>query len=288
MQLSGQRDLRFEPKVTDFGLAKKIEANSELTGTGQILGTPSYMPPEQAAGESGPLSDVYSLGAVLYCLLVGAPPFRAANPVQTLQQVMQDEPVPPRRINSTVPRDLETICLKCLQKNPGRRYGSAQELAADLRRFRDGEPITARPVTSWERAWKWSRRHPATAALMSLAPVLLVAVVVLTVSYRYQGELEGLLYSRGVLGAYRAWEDNEIVNAQALLDNCSPRLRGWEWDYVQRLCRTGLDRAIERPYSTNRRLVVRQAPMARGVGAMHVWDAGSGRKIALLETHHLR
>ncbi|MBI3464652.1 MAG: serine/threonine protein kinase [Planctomycetes bacterium] len=283
MQLPGQQGQRFEPKVTDFGLAKKIEAESELTGTGQILGTPSYMPPEQAVGESGPLSDVYSLGAVLYCLLVGAPPFRAANPVQTLQQVLHDEPVPPRRINSTVPRDLETICLKCLQKTPGRRYGSAQELAADLKRFLDGEPITARPVTAWERAFKWARRRPTTAALLVVAPIMLMAFVGLIVTQRYQGQLKRVLYARRVLAAHQAWRDQEMEIAERLLEDCESNLRGWEWDYVHRLCRTGLDRVIERPSSTTRRMVLTQEPMTREVGVIHVWDTASGHKIAMIE-----
>ena len=159
------------PRVTDFGLAKTIQRDSGLTGSGQIMGTPSYMPPEQAGGprgEVGPAADVYSLGATLYALVAGRPPFQAATAMDTVIQVVSDEPVPPRRLNASIPPDLETICLKCLEKQPGRRYASAAALAADIRRYLSGEPIVARPVTRRERAVKWVRRKPAIAALLGL------------------------------------------------------------------------------------------------------------------------
>ena len=127
-------DAQGQPKVTDFGLAKKLQADSGLTHTGQVMGTPSYMPPEQAEGKNvGPAADVYALGAILYCLLTGRPPFQAATPMDTLMQVVGQDPVPVRQLNATVPRDLETICLKCLEKEPRRRYASARALAEDLR-----------------------------------------------------------------------------------------------------------------------------------------------------------
>jgi serine/threonine protein kinase len=171
------------PRVTDFGLAKRMSAESNLTIDGQIIGTPSYMPPEQAAGrvsEAGPLADVYSLGATLYCLLTGRPPFQAATPVETLRQVLETEPATPQQLNSDTPSDLETICLKCLRKDPHKRYGNAAELAADLGRYLRHEPIKARPVGKAERVLRWCRRYPTVAAL--LASVALALVLGTTVS----------------------------------------------------------------------------------------------------------
>jgi serine/threonine-protein kinase len=163
-----------QPKVTDFGLAKLL-AGSDLTLSGEMLGTPSYMAPEQAGGKRGPITaavDVYGLGTILYEALTGRPPFAAATIEATLALVRQDEPVTPRRLQPTVPRDLQTICLKCLQKEPGRRYPTALDLAHDLRRFRGGEPIRARPVGPGERVVAWCRRKPVVAGL--LAALLLV------------------------------------------------------------------------------------------------------------------
>jgi serine/threonine-protein kinase len=168
------------PKVADFGLAKLLDGDGHQTGTGSVLGTPSYMAPEQAQGrrrDIGPATDVYALGAVLYQLLTGRPPFRAETPMDTVMQVITEEPVPPARLNPKLPRDLESICLKCLQKEPHRRYASAEALAEDLRRFLEGRPIQARPVGRIERAAKWARRRPAAAALLTLTALLLLAAV---------------------------------------------------------------------------------------------------------------
>jgi WD40 repeat protein/tRNA A-37 threonylcarbamoyl transferase component Bud32 len=165
------------PKVTDFGLAKRLDEAGQ-TASGAVVGTPSYMAPEQAAGrtkEVGPAADVYALGAVLYECLAGRPPFRAATALETLRQVLAEEPVPVRRLQPGVPRGLETICHKCLHKEPRKRYASAEALAEDLRRFQAGEPIRARRVRSPERVLKWVRRRPLVAGL--LAAVLLVTVV---------------------------------------------------------------------------------------------------------------
>jgi WD40 repeat protein/tRNA A-37 threonylcarbamoyl transferase component Bud32 len=165
------------PKITDFGLAKRLANDTNQTKTGAVLGTPSYIAPEQAAGKKdiGPPADVYALGAILYELLTGRPPFRGETPMDTMLQVMSDEPVPPSRLQPKVPRDLETICLKCLEKNPAKRYANAEALAEDLRRFLNDEPIQARPISLAGRGMKWARRSPAVAAL-----VLVVALAVLT------------------------------------------------------------------------------------------------------------
>jgi formylglycine-generating enzyme required for sulfatase activity/tRNA A-37 threonylcarbamoyl transferase component Bud32 len=175
------------PKVTDFGLARRV-GQSGQTRTGAVMGTPSYMAPEQAAGkgkEAGPAADVYALGTILYELLTGRPPFRAATDVDTLMAVVCDEPLAVRRLQPRTPRDLETICQKCLFKDPQRRYASAAALAEDLRRFAAGEAILARPTGHIERAVKWVKRRPAVAALLATVAVVTTAGVAgITVEYR--------------------------------------------------------------------------------------------------------
>jgi tetratricopeptide (TPR) repeat protein len=172
------------PKITDFGLAKQLNVQDNLTQSEAILGTPCYMSPEQATGQTaavGPASDVYSLGAILYELLVGRPPFKADTPILTIRQVATLEPKPPRRLNPAVPADLETICLKCLSKEPANRYPGAAELFADLDRYLIGLPIHARHISRPERAWRWARRNPVQAGLAGaiVAAMLLLGVVVL-------------------------------------------------------------------------------------------------------------
>lgn len=166
------------PRVTDFGLAKLIDADVEATRTGAVFGTPSYMAPEQASGATsqiGPASDIYALGAVLYELLVGRPPFQGETSLEVLLQVQNDEPVAPSRLRPRTPKDLETICRKCLEKDPHRRYESAEQLAEDLHRFLDGTPIEARRIGRLERGWRWCRRRPLPAGLLlALSLALLV------------------------------------------------------------------------------------------------------------------
>ena len=179
-----------EPRVADFGLAKVLRDESSVTRTGEIMGSPSYMAPEQARGRSRDVdgrADVYALGAVLYEMLAGRPPFRAATSIETIRLAMEREPVSPRVLDPRLPRDLVTICLKCLEKDPARRYASARRLAEDLGRFLENKPIAARPVSRPERLWRWCRRKPLTAVL---AASLLLAAWLGWHAYRSSRQLE--------------------------------------------------------------------------------------------------
>jgi WD40 repeat protein len=203
------------PKVTDFGLAKRLDSTSARTQAGAILGTPSYMAPEQAGdGQTvGPPTDVYALGAILYELLTGRPPFKAATPVDTVLQVVSDDPVPPTRLNPITPRDLETIALKCLAKEAVKRYASAAALTEDLRRFQAGEPIAARPAGTIEKSVKWAKRRPAV-AMLSAAFVLAVAGGFAGVLYelRIANEARGRAETQEGLATQRA---EELAGQQA-------------------------------------------------------------------------
>ncbi len=194
------------PKITDFGLAKRLEnaSGSEkdaaaLTRTGEVLGTPSFMAPEQAAGlhsQIGPPTDVYALGAILYQLLVGRPPFEGDNPVHTMMRVMEEEPIAPQKIQPKVPRDLQTICLKCLEKMPSRRYPSAAALADELRAFLAGEPVRARPIGMRERVERWVRRRPLVAAGVGLG--VLISVGLLVGAFFYSAAVVAVLVALSV------------------------------------------------------------------------------------------
>jgi hypothetical protein len=254
-----------QPHVTDFGLAKRLEGDSGLTQSGAIVGTPEYMAPEQARGQKGltVAADVYALGAILYALLTGRPPFKGEHILETLRQAMDTEATPPRLHNPQVNRDLEVICLKCLEKDAGKRYGSAEALAQDLERWLAGEPIQARPVSTATRLVKWCRRRPAVAALAGV--LLLVTVGAFAVvmwlwqaeaSQRREAEsarngeaqqrghaetarddaTRSLYYSR-VAHAYAEWQRGRGNSAEDLLRQCPAEKIGWEWHFVKYLNR---------------------------------------------------
>lgn len=219
----------WSPRVTDFGLAKQVQGDDQLTASGQILGTPSYMPPEQAAGKTDAIdhrADIYSLGGILYALITGRPPFQAANQLDTLMQVLEKDPVPPRQLDPQLPRDIETIALKALEKDPKRRYQTAAEFAEDLARFLNGEPIKARSITSVERAWRWAKRKPVIAGLGALAASLLLIVSIGgPVAAVTQANLRGIAEQRkeqaveAKIAAQQAAEKETAAKQQAIAAN---------------------------------------------------------------------
>jgi hypothetical protein len=245
------------PKIADFGLAKRLESDTHQTGTGTLIGTPSYMAPEQADGRTGAAqaaTDIYGLGAILYESLTGRPPFHGTSALDTLEQVRSVEPVPPSRLQPHVPRDLETICLKCLHKEPRRRYATAEALADDLKRFQAGESIHARASGPFERAVKWARRRPAvTALLAALLAVVLAAFTAVTLLWRHAADAlddteqaridllaqqrltEAALYDKLLLLARREWEALRFDQAKKYLLECSPERRDSEWHYLHRV-----------------------------------------------------
>lgn len=193
-------DINGEPRVTDFGLAKQVDTDSELTASGQVLGTPSYMPPEQAAGklsDIGPASDIYSLGAILYACLTGRPPFQGASPTDVILQVLNDTPPAPRTLNRKVDRDLNTIVMKCLDKPIGARYENAAHLRVDLDNYLRGWPIQARPIGRIARTWRWSKRHKAVSVLLAALMISLFypLIVGLTEVWANRGVIQQLLRS---------------------------------------------------------------------------------------------
>jgi len=238
-----------QPRVTDFGLAKRLDGESSLSVTGQVLGSPHFMPPEQAGagGKVGRASDVFGLGGILYFLLAARAPFQGETMEATIEQVLHVEPVSLHVLNATVPLDLETICLKCLEKEPGRRYQTAEEVVEELERFLSGEPILARPISRVGQAWRWCRRKPTIAALATATILLLLAVAIGSpiALYRIQEsarEARRLLYAADMNLAQQALKLNNLGKARRLLDRHRPHLgqedlRGWEWRYLWQLSR---------------------------------------------------
>lgn len=292
-------DASSRPRVTDFGLARRIGEDSTLTRTGQILGTPSFMAPEALDGSdgSGVAGDIYSLGAILYDLLAHRPPFVGATIEAVLVALRTVDPVPPRRLSPAVPRDLETVCLKCLEKDPRRRYASAAELADELGRVLEGLPIAARPLSGAARAWRWCRRHPAVALLTAC---LVLAVVggfagVLTQWRRAstaRDAMERERYFADIQAASLLVDQGDITAALRVLDSWLPATgkndqRGFEWFFVRARCRPDTLYAGDVPlewtctslaWSPDGKLVI----SGDQEGAPRLWDATNGHLLGEL------
>ncbi len=286
------------PLITDFGLAKRLVEDVELTRSGAILGTPAYMSPEQAAGRRGTITtatDVYGLGAILYALLTGKAPFAGESLFETLAAVRTSAPSLPRHLTAKVPRDLETICLKCLEKEPGRRYATALALAEDLRAWLANRPIAARPAGVLERLLLFVRRKPAAAAIFALIATVLflfgfgVSIAWLwraAESARAQAEaaraqVAAVEYGRTVQAAYGELQSKNVAGALALLEGTRPEYRGWEWRYVSALCYPELatfvgPKGTFEPYfdEEGTRLATLDAR-----GKIRFWDAGTGAEL---------
>ncbi|MCI0640941.1 MAG: serine/threonine-protein kinase [Gemmataceae bacterium] len=298
-----------QPFVTDFGLAKHVlpspaeestTCTAGLSSAGQgehdaeIVGTPLYMAPEQAAGvpQLTTAADIYSLGAILYEILTGTPPFRGDSLLATLRLAQHADPVRPRALNPRVDRDLEAICLKCLEKDPSRRYGSALALAEDLERWQAGEPIHARRVSSWERAWKWAKRRPATAALIALL-ILVPAAGFPVVTWLWQraetarGTAEAALAAKLVALARSHWLAGDVEQAKQCLAECLPAYRDGAWRYLHRACNAQL---LLLPHET-RVKALRWHPDSKrllciGLGGLSTfWDMTSGTRLSTFSTH---
>ncbi len=306
-------DAAGQPHITDFGLAKRLESGTDLTVSGQVLGSPQYMPPEQATGrprQVGRRSDVYALGAVLYHLLTGRPPFVGETLSDILPQVVNDEPLRPRQLTPAVPSDLETVCLKCLEKEIARRYPSALALAEELGRFLRGEPILARPVSVAGKVWRWCRRKPQVASLTGVAALAVVLGFAGVLWQWRQAETqrrraEQQAYISDVNAAQAALKANNPARALELL-NCywpanssltrqsplAPGLRGWEWRYLWQQCQTDTEATIGKVSGGVRALEVSSdghwLVASSESGAVKLWDLLTGEEIALLAANAIR
>jgi eukaryotic-like serine/threonine-protein kinase len=291
-----------QPKVMDFGLAKRMEGDASLTLSGQVVGSPSYLPPEQCdvkRGKVGRYSDVYSLGATLYHLITGRAPFAAPTVAETLQQVQQAEPVSPAILNPHVPRDLKTICLKCLEKEPARRYQTAQELAEELGRWLRGEPILARPVSRPEKVWRWCRRKPLVATLAGAAVLFfLLGFAGVTWQGRQASKArdlaQGRLYAAQMKLAHAAFKDGKTGGALKLLRALQsapgqPDFRGFDWRYLYRLCLSNPSEVLDTnasgyqsvDYSPDGRTVA----FGTGDGKVEFFDPNSRQRIKRWQAH---
>jgi WD40 repeat protein len=290
-------DAADQPRVTDFGLARRLEGDSELTLSGQVLGSPNYMPPEQAAAKRGHLSrrsDVYALGAMLYHVLTGRPPFVGETITDTLSQVINTEPVSLRLLNPSVPRDLETLCLKCLEKEPAKRYASGQVLADELNRFLRNEPIEAWPISRLEKMWRRCRRKPALTGLSAATVLLLLTLAIVSpiAAFRINRERQRAdlsLYGADMNLAQQAWEQNNMGRLRQLLDETqdSPH-RGFEWYYWQRQSHAALKTLRGHlgwvnsvAFSSDGQRIV-TASLDK---TAKVWDAAGGREPLTLKGH---
>lgn len=292
-------DLTFwTPKISDFGLAKNLEQDSGQTGTTDILGTPSYMAPEQAVGGGRKIkrtADVYSLGAILYWALTGHAPFKGPTALETLDLVRNKLPVPPRRLQRSIPRDLESICLQCLEKDPARRYPTAQELAEDLGRFLNGDPVKAHRVGLIGKLTRWCRRNPGLAASMGFATLSLLLGSGFSIHFGLRAEsnaraaqdnaaiAERNLYGLQVFAAYQDWENGRILSMKRrLADPSTQKLRGFEYHYLQRLCQ--LDLRTLRGHTKPVRCVAvspddRLVASAGDDADIRIWEAATGHPV---------
>ncbi len=315
-------DAEGQPHVTDFGLAKRMEGDSELTQSGAILGTPAYMAPEQASGTRGGVTtstDVYGLGAILYALLTARAPFGGTTVLDTLEQVRERFPEAPRKLNSRVSRDLEVICLKCLEKEPNRRYASAEALAEDLRHWLAGEPILARPVGNAARLWMWCRRRPMIAALTGALTLAILGGLIGTGlgwasasharkvalnlardaldakndAERQRDVARSTAYTAHMNLAQREWEDNHVQRVIDLLQAEWPKgaeadPRGFEWFYWNRVCHSDLMTLTGHTGGVRR---VAFSPDGSRIASasldctVKIWDAATGHEILTLKRH---